>query len=278
MGEAEARDVIHNLYGTMDYADIADADWVIEAATENLPLKRKIFAQIEAVVRPDALITSNTSSLPAELIFRNEASRARHRDPLLRTGLAQPGVEVIEWKKSDPAVVEYLRWAFCMTGKVPLLTADVACFMLDRIFDNWCNESALLLDRATAAEIDSVAAEFVHAGPFFVLNLAHGNPIITETNTLQAEMEARTTIPRPSSNRSTPGSRCRPARRSRSPRPPRGDPRPPARHPLLAKRGHRRPQDRRLGRPRPRLPPGAGLQARPAGLMRSLGDRPPARR
>ena len=44
-------------------------------------------------------------------------------------------------------------------------TADVACFMLDRIFDNWCNESALLLDRATAAEIDSVAAEFVHAGP-----------------------------------------------------------------------------------------------------------------
>jgi enoyl-CoA hydratase/3-hydroxyacyl-CoA dehydrogenase len=45
MSEAEARDVIHNLYGTMDYADIADADWVIEAATENLPLKRKIFAR-----------------------------------------------------------------------------------------------------------------------------------------------------------------------------------------------------------------------------------------
>jgi enoyl-CoA hydratase/3-hydroxyacyl-CoA dehydrogenase len=108
-----------------------------------------------------------------------------------------PAVEVIEWKKSDPAVVEYLRWAFCMTGKVPLLTADVACFMLDRIFDNWCNESALLLDRATAAEVDSVAAEFVHAGPFFVLNMAHGNPIITETNTLQAEMEGSHYDPAP---------------------------------------------------------------------------------
>ena len=34
-----------------------------------------------------------------------------------------------------------------------------------------------------------VAAEFVHAGPFFVLNLAHGNPIIVETNTLQADEE-----------------------------------------------------------------------------------------
>jgi enoyl-CoA hydratase/3-hydroxyacyl-CoA dehydrogenase len=108
-----------------------------------------------------------------------------------------PAVEVIAWEKTDPAVVEYLRWAFCMTGKVPLVTADVACFMLDRIFDNWCNESAMLLDRATAAEIDSVAAEFVHAGPFFVLNLAHGNPIITETNTLQAEMEGAHYDPAP---------------------------------------------------------------------------------
>ena len=108
-----------------------------------------------------------------------------------------PAVEVIEWAKADPAVVDYLRWAFCMTGKVPLLTADVACFMLDRIFDNWCNESALLLDRATAAEVDSVAAEFVHAGPFFVLNLARGNPIITETNTLQADEEGEHYRPAP---------------------------------------------------------------------------------
>jgi enoyl-CoA hydratase/3-hydroxyacyl-CoA dehydrogenase len=69
--------------------------------------------------------------------------------------------------------------------------------MLDRIFDNWCNEAALLLARATAAEIDSVAAEFVHAGPFFVLNLARGNPIITETNTLQAEEEGAHYTPAP---------------------------------------------------------------------------------
>ena len=198
MSEAEAKDVIHKLYGTMDYADIADADWVIEAATENLSLKRKIFAMIEAVVRPDALITSNTSSLPAELIF----SEMRHPERATVTHFfapawRNPAVEVIEWPKCDPAVVEYLRWAFCMTGKVPLVTADVACFMLDRIFDNWCNESAMLLDRATAAEIDSVAAEFVHAGPFFVLNLARGNPIITETNTLQAEMEGSHYDPAP---------------------------------------------------------------------------------
>ncbi|MCF8177385.1 MAG: 3-hydroxyacyl-CoA dehydrogenase/enoyl-CoA hydratase family protein, partial [Sulfuritalea sp.] len=198
MSEADAAAVNSNLIGTLDYADIAECDWVIEAATENMELKRKIFAQIEAVVRPDALITSNTSSLPAARIF----SRLQHKERATVTHFfapawRNPAVEVINWKKADPATVEYLRWVFCSTGKVPLVTADVACFMLDRVFDNWCNESAMLLDRATAAEVDSVAAEFVHAGPFFVLNLANGNPIITETNTLQAEMEGPHYTPAP---------------------------------------------------------------------------------
>ena len=196
MSEADAVAVTSNLVATLDYADIAGCDWVIEAATENLPLKRKIFAQIEAVVRTDALITSNTSSLPAAQIF----SQMKHPERATVTHFfapawRNPAVEVIRWDKTDPAVVEYLRWVFCVTGKIPLVTADVACFMLDRIFDNWCNESALLLDRATAPEVDSVAAEFVHAGPFFVLNLARGNPIITETNTLQAEEEGEHYLP-----------------------------------------------------------------------------------
>ena len=91
----------------------------------------------------------------------------------------------------------WLRWVFCVTGKVPLLTSDAPCFMLDRIFDNWCNEAALLLARASSAQIDTVAAEFVHAGPFFVLNLARGNPIITETNTLQADEEGEHYRPAP---------------------------------------------------------------------------------
>ncbi|NMM26926.1 MAG: 3-hydroxyacyl-CoA dehydrogenase/enoyl-CoA hydratase family protein [Glaciimonas sp.] len=190
MSEAQAAAVTGNIIGTLDYGDIADADWVLEAATENIDLKRKIFAQVEAIVRPDALITSNTSSLPAAQIF----SQLKHPERATVTHFFAPAwrnpvVEVIGWKKANPAIVEYLRWLFCVTGKVPLVTADVACFMLDRIFDNWCNEAALLLDRATAAEVDSVATEFVHAGPFYVLNLANGNPIITETNTLQADVE-----------------------------------------------------------------------------------------
>ncbi|MDR2240932.1 MAG: enoyl-CoA hydratase/isomerase family protein [Zoogloeaceae bacterium] len=189
---------IASMTGTTDYAQLADCDWVIEAATENLPLKQRIFAQLESILRPDALITSNTSSLPAARIFADLKHKGRATvTHFFAPAWRNPAVEVIAWEKTDPAVVEYLRWLFCATAKVPLVTADAVCFMLDRIFDNWCNEAAMLLSRATAAEIDSVAAEFVHAGPFFVLNLARGNPIITETNTLQAEEEGAHYTPAP---------------------------------------------------------------------------------
>ncbi|MCW5595129.1 MAG: enoyl-CoA hydratase/isomerase family protein [Rhodocyclaceae bacterium] len=198
MSERHAAAVTANIGGTLDYAQLADCDWVIEAATENLALKRRIFAQVESVVSPEALITSNTSSLPAARIFAELKHKARATvTHFFAPAWRNPAVEVIAWEQTDPAVVDYLRWLFCATGKVPLVTADAVCFMLDRIFDNWCNEAALLLERATAAEIDSVAAEFVHAGPFFVLNLARGNPIITETNTLQAEEEGVHYTPAP---------------------------------------------------------------------------------
>lgn len=186
----EAEQVLQDVHGTTDYDAIAGCDWVLEAATENLELKRRIFDDVEKRVADDAIITSNTSSLPAARIF------AQLRHPRRATvthffapAWRNPAVEVIDWEQADPQLVDHLRRFFCETGKLPLVTADAPCFMLDRIFDNWCNESALLLDRASAAQIDTVAGAFVHAGPFFVLNLAHGNPIIVETNTLQADEE-----------------------------------------------------------------------------------------
>ncbi len=188
MSPEMAERVQQGITATTDHASLAGCDWVIEAATEDLPLKRRIFADIEAVVGPDALITSNTSSLPAHRLFSelahpNRATVTHFFAPAWRN----PAVEVIAWPSLDPTQLAWLRWVFCATGKVPLVTDDVLCFMLDRVFDNWCNEAALLLGDATAAEVDSVAMEFVAAGPFFVLNLANGNPIIVETNTHQME-------------------------------------------------------------------------------------------
>jgi enoyl-CoA hydratase / 3-hydroxyacyl-CoA dehydrogenase len=190
MTQAHAAAVLERIRCSTGYDALADADWVIEAATENLVVKQKIFALIEAQVRDDAVVTSNTSSLPAATIF------AAMRHPRRATvthffapAWRNPAVEVVDWTHAGEGLVDDLRGWFARTGKLPLVTADAPCFMLDRVFDNWCNDAALLLAGASAAEIDTVAREFVHAGPFFVLNLAHGNPIIVETNTLQADCE-----------------------------------------------------------------------------------------
>ncbi len=190
MSREQAERVCSNLHTTLSYDDIAGVDWVLEAATEDIAVKHRILAQVEALVRPDAMITSNTSSLPAATIFANLRHKARATvTHFFAPAWRNPIVEVIDWQSADPLLAKDLSWFFCSTGKVPLITADVACFMLDRIFDNWCNEAGLMLEEATAAQIDTVASEFVHAGPFFVLNLANGNPIIVETNTLQAKAE-----------------------------------------------------------------------------------------
>ncbi len=196
--QAQAAGVMENLTATLDYAAIADADWVIEAATEDLALKRRIYATLESIVASDTIITSNTSSLPAAQIF----AELKHKERTTIThffapAFRNPAVEVIQWQYGAPELVDYLRWLFCTTGKVPLRTADVPCFMLDRIFDNWCNESGYLTANASAGEIDSIASEFAQVGPFFVINMANGNPIIVATNNVQADAEGEHYRPAP---------------------------------------------------------------------------------
>lgn len=198
MKPEQASATLQGLGGSTDYGSLAGCDWVLEAATEDIALKRRIFADVEARIAPDAVITSNTSSLPAARIFSalkhpGRATVTHFFAPAWRN----PAVEVIAWAGADPALVGWLRHLFAASGKLPLTTTDAPCFMLDRVFDNWCNEAAGLLAHGTAAQIDSVAGEFVHAGPFFVLNLAHGNPIIVETNNLQADEEGEHYRPMP---------------------------------------------------------------------------------
>jgi enoyl-CoA hydratase / 3-hydroxyacyl-CoA dehydrogenase len=194
----QADGVMSNLCTSTDYSTLADCDWVIEAATENLDLKHRIFAEVESIVREDTLITSNTSSIPAAWLFAKLQHPGRCTvTHFFAPAFSNPAVEVVDWEGGGEDTLEYLRWLFCATGKVPMATSDDVCFMLDRIFDNWCNEAAYLLEGASAREIDSIALEFVHAGPFDVLNFANGNEIIPEVNTLQANEEGEHYRPAP---------------------------------------------------------------------------------
>ena len=192
----QAEGVRQNLTISVDYGDLQGCDWVIEAATENIELKKQIFSRVEDIAGRDCMITSNTSSIPARSLF----SHLRHPERTTVThffapAFRNPVVEVIDWQQADAEFIRRLRRLFYVTGKVPMVTRDVVCFMLDRIFDNWCNEAGFLLAGATPAQVDHVAGSYVHAGPFFVLNMSNGNPIIIETNSLQAELEGNHYLP-----------------------------------------------------------------------------------
>lgn len=186
--EEQGKAVQENIVYSTDYQLIKNCGIVIEAATENLDLKKKIFKQLESIVSKDAFITSNTSSIPADRIFSEmehpERSTVTH---FFAPAWRSPAVEVINWSGAKRETVDYLFWFFGQTGKTPVITDNVISFMLNRIFENWCNEAAHLLDFATAAQVNSVVEEFVHAGPFFVLNMGNGNPLILEANTRKME-------------------------------------------------------------------------------------------
>jgi enoyl-CoA hydratase/3-hydroxyacyl-CoA dehydrogenase len=188
MKPEKAAAVTENIVYTTDYQQIKNCRLVIEAATEDIPLKQKIFDMVEKIVSEETIITSNTSSIPADRLFlkmkKPERTSVTH---FFAPAWRSLPVEVISWEAVSREVLDYLFWFFATTGKAPIITDNAICFILDRIFDNWCNESAYLLDSATAGQIDKVAEEFVFAGPFFVLNMANGNPIIIETNSLQME-------------------------------------------------------------------------------------------
>jgi enoyl-CoA hydratase/carnithine racemase/3-hydroxyacyl-CoA dehydrogenase len=184
MTTEQADAVLSNIVYTTDISQIKNCGLVIEAATENLSLKKKIFANLEQIVSKDAVLTSNTSGIPADQIFND----LQHPERTTITHFFAPAwrsmaVEVINWEKVDLDVLNYLIWFFANTGKAPVVTRNVFSFLLNRIFENWTNEAAYLLDRATTYQVDAVTEEFVGAGPFFVLDMSGGNPITYESQT-----------------------------------------------------------------------------------------------
>lgn len=114
--------------------DFADCDLVIEAIIENLDRKRELFAQLDKIVKPEAIFASNTSSLSI-----TEMMTATQRAPqFLGLHFFNPVplmklVEVVKTVVSDPAVVEAGLEYGRKVGKTPILTSDRAGFIVNRL-------------------------------------------------------------------------------------------------------------------------------------------------
>ncbi|MGD0224359.1 MAG: 3-hydroxyacyl-CoA dehydrogenase family protein [Terriglobia bacterium] len=125
---------LSRLHSTLRLEDLADCDLAIEAIIENLDCKRELLAELDKVVKPDAIFASNTSSLSI-----TELMMATHRAPhFLGLHFFNPVplmqlVEVVKTVLTEPAVVglgmEFAR----QLGKVPILTTDRAGFIVNRL-------------------------------------------------------------------------------------------------------------------------------------------------
>jgi len=165
------------LIPTLTLGDLADCDYVLEAATEDLKIKRAILTDLEAVVRANCLIGFATSGIPREQI----AAETKHPErcfvnhPFFPAWRSLPMEIVLSGDETyDTMMLETMQ----KLGKIPIVTADVPCFAADDIFCNYCAEAARIVEEgtATAAQVDQIVnAAIGGGGPFNVMDLTKGN-------------------------------------------------------------------------------------------------------
>ena len=167
---------------TNDYQKLAGAELVVEAATENKELKGKIFAQVEALVSPDAILCSNSSHLEPEVIFANTKKKDRsgvvhYFFPAERNLM----VEVVSGKDTSAGTRQWLLSFYEAIGKVPIPVKSRYGYALDPVFEGLFFACALLAEEGvgTTKQIDVVCKKTfkMGIGSFTAMNLTGGNPI-----------------------------------------------------------------------------------------------------
>jgi 3-hydroxybutyryl-CoA dehydrogenase len=139
---------------------VRDADYVVEAVLEDLPLKQKLFGEIEKHVRPDTILASNTSVIPITSIMQGLKLRERAlgthwwNPPYL-----VPLVEVIETQWTSPQVVDFTMKLHAAAGKKPAhVKKDVPGFIGNRLQHALWREAISLVENGIcdAETVDSV--------------------------------------------------------------------------------------------------------------------------
>lgn len=156
--------------------DIAwrDVDLVIEAATEDLALKQKLFAQIEALARPDIPLTSNTSNFPIGEIGKSLKTRNRIAGThFFMPAHLVPLVEIVSSDSTDPKIAEGLCALMKDLGKAPIwVKKDVPGFVGNRIQHAMMREALYLIQDGVVSPEDVDTAvrfgfgfRFIACGP-----------------------------------------------------------------------------------------------------------------
>jgi 3-hydroxyacyl-CoA dehydrogenase/enoyl-CoA hydratase/3-hydroxybutyryl-CoA epimerase len=151
MEQAKADEVLARITPTADYADLAGCDLVVEAVFEKVSLKHEVFGELEPIVNGDALLGSNTSTLPitglAEGVERKADFIGLHFfSPVDK----MPLLEIIRGEQtSDAALARALDYSQ-QIKKTPIVVNDSRGFFTSRVIGTFVNEALAMLGEGVA--------------------------------------------------------------------------------------------------------------------------------
>jgi 3-hydroxyacyl-CoA dehydrogenase len=142
--------------GTLNYADLANADVLIEAVFESLDLKRKIFKSLDEVARPGAVLATNTSTLD---ITEIAAATRRPQDVVglhfFSPANVMPLLEVVRTDVTDPAVIRTALDLAKALRKTPVVARVCYGFIGNRMMEGYAREAErMVLEGAAPRQVD----------------------------------------------------------------------------------------------------------------------------
>lgn len=166
--------VLNNIRPTLNYADIANVDLVVEAVVENPKVKGIVLAELEGKVKDGAVITSNTSTISIDLLAKSL------KDPSRFCGMhffnpvhKMPLVEVIRGSKtSDETIATTVAYADAM-GKKPIVVNDCPGFFVNRVLFPYFGGFGILLEQGiNFSRVDKLMERFGWPmGPAYLLDV-----------------------------------------------------------------------------------------------------------
>jgi len=162
MSQARAKEAFGRISGVTDYAGIADCDLVIEAVFENMELKKDIFARLDKVVKPGAVLATNTSALDIDQIA---AATSRPEDVVGMHFFSPANVmkllEVVRGARSSPQTLATAMGMARLIDKVAVLAGNCQGFIGNRILATYGREADFLLEEgALPWQVDKALQEF----------------------------------------------------------------------------------------------------------------------
>ena len=152
MDEAKKADILAHMSFTTDLAAAADADLVVEAAIENLEIKKSIFAELDSLCKPETILASNTSSISITAI----AAATKRPDKFIGMHFFNPAtvmklVEVIRGAHTSDETCNTITELSKAIGKEPVEVNEAPGFVVNKILVPMINEAVDLLYTGVAS-------------------------------------------------------------------------------------------------------------------------------